>query len=146
MLPISLLASACRIFLDLAYADGPVPDGKRAYLELGPADSLDPLLQPPVCETLKHQDDGRCRGYAFRLGSSHFPHVKLQTIWHEETRLWLVGVDTHDTITVPAQHPDFPKIREIREKNRHLKERIELAWEQAGLVTFKSILRQKLDP
>ena len=145
-LPTKQFADACGIFLRLAYPDGHVPANRLPFLGI-PPDGLEAMLTPPICEQLIHSD-GRAnelRGYAFRLGSSDFPHVKLQIHWQERPGTWIFAVDTHDAIHVPQDNPDYPRFQEIRLKNRLLKERIEQAWEAQGLLTFNASLRQELD-
>jgi hypothetical protein len=147
--PSSLFCRACRIFLTLAYPEGKVPASRRPFLDLTAEDPLEPLLQPPVCERLGLRDHVERRGYAFRLGSSVFPHLKLQVIWHPESGEWLFAVDTHDAIFLPSNYPDQDQLRrlnELKTKNRQLKERIEQAWEEDGLLTFSALLRRALTP
>jgi hypothetical protein len=147
--PSSLFSRACRIFLTLAYPEGKVPDSRRPFLHLAEDAELEPLLQPPICERLASRDYLERRGYAFRLGSTVFPHLKLQVLWHPETGQWLFAVDTHDAIFLPSNYPDQEQLRrlnELKTKNRQLKERIERAWEEDGLLTFSAILRRALTP
>jgi hypothetical protein len=148
-LPTSLFSRACRIFLTLAYPEGKVPASRRPFLQIAPDAPLEPLLQPPVCERLGRKGGTECWGYAFRLGSGTFPHVKLQALWHPEGGVWLFAVDTHDEVFLPGTHPDQDELRrlaELKAKNRQLKERVEQAWEAAGLLTFGSLLRRELGP
>jgi hypothetical protein len=141
-----LLSRACRIFLGRAYPSGQVPSRCLAYLQLEPEDAVEPLLGPPVCELLircKETGSG-LRGYAFRLGSRAFPHVKLQMIWHDDIDDWVLSVDTHDAIRVRPTDPDFERLRQLQEENRQLKEQVEQDWEADGLWTFNALLRQSL--
>jgi hypothetical protein len=140
----SLLAHACQTFLRLAYPEGTVPEKCRRFLNLSPDTPLQTLLDLAVCERLPSRLDGSPRGYAFRLGSATFPHVKLQVIWDEECASLVFAVDTHDAITLPSDHPDHEPLRALKERNRVLKETIERAWEQEGLLTFRKILEQGL--
>ena len=84
------------------------------------------------------------RGYAFRLGSSVFPHLKLQVVGQSDEEL-VFSVDTHDQVRVPANHPDAAGWAQIQTANRKLKEEIERAWEAAGLLTFNALLRRELE-
>jgi hypothetical protein len=151
------LGQACRLFLDLAYPDGPgtVPPKKRAYYAVGDAASLDEYLPPApasvgICQPLSTRKDGP-RGYEFRLGSAHFPHLKLrvQLMEHRGRPVWVYTVDTHDafsrtSIQPPPDHPDAAGLFALQEANRRVKDQVEEALEQAGLPTFKSLLRSDL--
>lgn len=141
-----LLGRACQIFLAYAYPDGAIPESRRAFLNLLPDDPLEPLLEPPLCQRLYGTPAGatELRGYALRLGSSAFPHVKLKIVWHYETSRWFFAVDTHDAIHLTPGDPDHQRFKELQGKNRRLKQQIERAWEQAGVLTFNASLRQEL--
>jgi len=146
------LGQACRIFLSLAYPEGgtSIPATKRAYLDICFERPLEPLLRPPVCQVLPRISDlvgtpiAGIRGYAFRLGSSVFPHLKLQVVGQSHEEL-VFSVDTHDQIRVPPNHPDAAGWAQIQTANRKLKEEIERAWEAAGLLTFNALLRRELE-
>jgi len=139
------LGQACRIFLTLAYPDGEpsIPAAKRAYLSIPAEPGLEMLLKPPVCQLLPRPEGG-VRGYAFRLGSNAFPHLKLQVVGQGEQDL-VFSVDTHDQIRVDPKHPDAIAWGELQNANRKLKEKIERAWEAAGLLTFNALLRRELE-
>ena len=147
----NLLGQACRIFLSLAYPEGEnsIPVTKRAYLDICFERPLEPLLKPPVCQVLPRRTElgtlvAGIRGYAFRLGSSVFPHLKLQVVGQSDEEL-VFSVDTHDQVRVPANHPDAAGWAQIQTANRKLKEEIERAWEAAGLLTFNALLRRELE-
>jgi hypothetical protein len=142
----SQFGRACRIFLDLAYPAGElgIPPAKRLYYAVKPDQVLTPLLTPPVCQPVL-TSDGRVHGYAFRLGSSHFPHLKLRVVSHDRSAECIFSVDTHDTVQVDAAHPDAERWRQLQADNRRLKEQIEHAWEAAGLLTFHGLLRRGLE-
>lgn len=151
------LAQACRIFLNLAYQDGPekVPVRPRAYWDLDESRPVEDYLPPSpqaegVCEEIRGPK-GVLLGYAFRLGSDHFRHLKLR-VQRMETApapCWLFMVDTHDAFSreshfPPADHPEAGAWRALQEANRLLKERIESALEEAGFTTPNSLLRNSL--
>src|SRR5262245_55644576 len=150
------LSRACRTFLKLAYPGGEqtIPPKKRAFLNI-PADAPLASLLPPapaalgVCQVIKGEG-GAPRGYAFRLGSSAFPHLKLQVTEQKGRGLWVFAVDTHDAFprvgnVPPESHPDFPVWTALQKGNRQLKEAIERAWEEEGLCTFTQLIRLDLD-
>jgi hypothetical protein len=140
-----LLSQACRTFLSLAYPEGEdaIPAAKRAYGRIAPDQCLEGLLGPPLCLPLKSEEGG-IRGYAFRLGSSRFPHLKLQVIAQEEIGAWIFSVDTHDQMRLDPRHPDAAGWAQLQAINRELKTQIEHAWEADGLLTFNALLRREL--
>jgi hypothetical protein len=143
-LTVALLDRACRIFLHRAYPEGPhtVPAPKARYLSLDPAEPIEAVLTPPVCEVLRVPGGG-LRGYALRLGCTGFPHLKLQVVAQGEA--WVFAVDTHDQIKLDPGHPDAPGWRQLQANNRRLKEEIERDWEADGLLTLNALLRQALE-
>lgn len=141
----TLLGKACQIFLTLAYPEGEpsIPASKRAYLRISAESGFELLLQAPVCQLLARPDGGT-RGYAFRLGSQRFPHLKLQVVGQGQSEL-VFSVDTHDQVRVDPKHPDAFAWAELQAANRKLKEEIEHTWEAAGLLTFNAVLRRELE-
>jgi hypothetical protein len=142
-LTVALLDRACRIFFSLAYPEGEhtVPTSKRAYLNIARDQPLGALLAPPVCQTLR-TPEGAVRGYAFRLGSAGFPHLKLQVTACDAD--YVYAVDTHDAVHLQPGDPDAPRWARLQAANRQLKEQIEHAWEADGILTFNGLLRRGL--
>lgn len=153
----SLLGKACRLFMEQAFPGGPetIPEKRRVYYDL-PLDRPVADFIPPapaaegICQVLPAEGGG-FRGFAFRLGSANFPHLKLklQLIDYDHTTVWVFMVDTHDAFSreqakPPLDHPDALAWLKLQAQNRELKERIELALEKAGLTTFNSLLRRDL--
>jgi hypothetical protein len=135
-----LLAQACRIFLELAYPEGhhTIPPPQKVFAALHPDRALADVLVPPLCQPLHARN-----GYALRLGGSLHPHLKLQIVSHEDDAC-VFSVDTHDAIGLCIAEADAPRWTRFQESNRRLKERIERAWEEAGLLTFNALLRREL--
>lgn len=140
----ALLAQACQIFLDRAYPEGPhtIPPPKNGFAALDAALPLESVLIAPVCQALPRRDGG-LRGYALRLGSTAFPHLKLQIVDHADVGC-VFSVDTHDAFSLDPSDPDTKHWAALQASNRRLKEEIERAWEQAGLLTFNALLRREL--
>jgi hypothetical protein len=136
----AMLGRACDIFLALAYPDGHIPATKQAYAHIRADQALEELLQPPVCQV--STGEGGVRKYAFRLGSSVFPHVKLQVSCIHGC---IFSVDTHDAIRIDPSHPEAERWAQVQAANRQLKEEIERAWEAEGLLTFNGLLRRELE-
>jgi hypothetical protein len=145
-LPTPLLGQACRTFLALAYpeGEGSIPAPKKSFGHIAPDQALDTVLVAPICQTL-HTDTGQCRGYALRLGSIAYPHLKLQVVWHEKSASWVFAVDTHDNLQLDPGHPDADRLARLQAANGRLKEQIERAWEAEDLTTFNALLRRELN-
>jgi hypothetical protein len=149
----ALLGRACRIFLQLAYPGGEesIPLKKRPYFRITADQPLETLLPPApaACGIVQvlPPAGARTRGFAFRLGSAAFPHLKLQLIDYDNGSALVFTVDTHDAFLpgLTADHPDAKAWRALQEGNRKLKEAIERAWEQEGFITFHTLLRDGLD-
>jgi hypothetical protein len=139
----ALLERACRIYLERAYPDGldAIPSPKNRLLALDPAQPAESALVPPLCQPLWSHDG--LRGYVFRLGSALHPHLKLQIVDHPVTGC-VFSVDTHDGFPCDPSGPDADRWMELQTANRRLKEQIERAWEEAGLLTFNGLLRREL--
>lgn len=140
----ALLGQACRTFLQRAYPAGEhtIPPAKRALLAPDPTGPLEPLLAPPLCQPVMAPGGG-LRGYAFRLGSAVYPHLKLQVVACDDIPC-VFSVDTHDALLVAPDDPDAARWNSLRAANRRLKEEIESAWEAEGLWTFNGLLRREL--
>lgn len=149
------LGHACRVFMDLAYPAGPgaVPAKKRPYYDLGPDAPLADYLPPApgaagVCEAQAARN-GNAPGYAFRLGCTHFPHLKLrvQPVQHRGAPVWVWSVDTHDALPRAAltlSAAETALWQELQANNARLKQQIEAALEQAGFVTGNRLLQLDL--
>jgi hypothetical protein len=160
MLPLTtdLVSQACRIFLSLAYPGGldTVPPRKRLLAELPSGKEMLSYLAATTalkdgCQVVNGKTGG-CHAILIRLGCDHYPHLKLRTQYvdHKDGAVWLFSVDTHDgfsssTFLPPADHPDAAAWTQMQRDNAALKQHIEAAWEQAGLITFNALLRRDLD-
>jgi len=152
LLSTPLLAPACRIFMDLAYPDGApsIPEHKRPYCHIPDGARTDDYLCPApqaqgICQKLA--DD--C--YTFRLGSKGYANLKMKVQCVVEGRAChcVFAVDTHDAFSKehtqpPADHPDAAAWLELQSANRALKEKIEAAWDAAGILTHNGLLRAEL--
>lgn len=84
--------------------------------------------------------------YLLRLGNPFYPHMKLAIEPSPAGDRYLYRADTHDRHICPKpESPEFAAFTQLMENNRRLSELIESAWEQAGLSTFKSYLREDLE-
>lgn len=153
-----LLARACHVFMTLAYPGGAaaVPAKKKPYYDIPGDRPIHEYLTPApiaegICQPLSVPGGG-VRGFALRLGSTHFPHLKLkmQLIDYDGSTRWVFMVDTHDAFSPtsfhpPPDHPDAKAWRELQIMNRQLKEQIEARFEKEGVLTFNGLLRKDLE-
>ena len=149
------LAKACRIFLDLAYPDGAdtIPNNKRAYYEICTDSPLHDFVPPAkaaltVCQELPRRHDAP-HGYAFRLGSAAYPHLKLciQHVPFHDHAVWVYSVDTHDggpQLAKLVSSADAEQWRSMLAQNRELKQEIESALTVAGFITPNNLLQLDL--
>jgi hypothetical protein len=83
--------------------------------------------------------------YSLRLGNRHYPHMKLVIERAPDARGFLMRADTHDAHVRPAPGSrDHAVFTQLMELNRKVADRIEAAWEEQGIPTFKSFLRKDL--
>jgi hypothetical protein len=141
----TLLGRACHTFLVFAYPGGwgTIPPPRRVFGELLPDADPTPLLVPPLCEVLR-TPTGCIRGYAIRLGSAAYPHLKLRVDAVDDGATCVFAVDTHDALRLDPSHPDAPGWVRLQAYNRMLKHAIERAWEGQELLTFNGLLRRDL--
>ncbi len=144
-------AQACRIFMELAYPGGceTVPERLRPYCDIAvesPLEDFNPgaPLSTSVALDLSTLAPGT-PGYAFRLGSANYPHLKLriQIMDFHQRDVWVYSVDTHDRFHRAIEHPDAEEAeawKQLIEQNRNLKHQIEEALALAGFLTPKSLL------
>jgi len=149
------LARACRIFLRIAYSEGPatIPASKLPYNEIPEDGPVEAYLPPAktaagICRDLSKTKAG-IPGYEFRLGSARFPHLKLriQSMDFHERGVWVYSVDTHDHFLPPSDHrsPDEADgWRALIDYNRTLKQQIEEELGAAGFLTPKTLLKLDL--
>lgn len=150
-----LLSRACRVFMGLAYAGAVIPAKKQPYAQIPPQAPLEDYLPPaPLAmgiAKISSTDGPTATGYTFRLGCTHYEHLKLcvQRCHYRRQLRWVFSVDTHDAFSKefripPADDPDARAWAILQAQNNELKHRIEEALEQAGFDTFVSLLRLDL--
>lgn len=148
---------ACRVFLDHAYPGGEaaIPQSCHCFYNIASDRPIEEVLPPhPFVGAIGRElrdNQGKLRGFAFRLGSASYPHLKLkiELVERDGGDVWIYSVDTHDafsreSIYPPPDHPDCANWLALQKSNRELKECIEQALEAAGLATFLGLLRADL--
>lgn len=144
-----VLGLACRVFLNLAYPAGrdSIPSRKQPYLDIAADAPVTDYLPPsPTSQGVAREVKdaaGVVHAIEFRLGSAHFPHLKLRVekMNNRHAARWVFMVDTHDRIPKLDLGADEEAWRQLQQTNRELKQRIETALEQAGLITPNELLR-----
>lgn len=143
--------------MTLAYPGGAasIPANKQAYFNIAVDRAIEDFLPPSstaacVCHDLSKRAGGLV-GYEFRLGSAHYPHLKLrvQLVDCHEQKIWVFSVDTHDGFHRATQflnHEEAAAWRELVERNRALKHQIEEELSRAGFITPVRLLRIDLTP
>ena len=83
--------------------------------------------------------------FSLRLGNRHYPHMKLVVERSPDGHGHLLRADTHDAHCRPAPGSrDYHVFCQLMDQNRQVAERIEAAWEELGMPTFKAYLRNDL--
>ncbi|MGC8540405.1 MAG: hypothetical protein ACP5QA_07215 [Phycisphaerae bacterium] len=133
---VHIVKKAIEIYLPLAYGSGKIPDVVESRIApiLASADS-DPI-KPEWFEPA--EKDGRAV-YRLRLGQVAYPHMKLNVEESPDGTGYLLLADAHDThLMAPETSPDARFLSELRKNNAALVEKIQAAWTQAGLPTFRA--------
>ena len=133
--------SAIEAYLAFAYEGGPPATVQsRIHLLRGAADNA--FYQSSSFEPEPKQDPIRL---SLRLGNRWYPHMKLVVERAPDGSGHLFRADTHDRhIHLGPDSREYAAFRELIEKNQSLASQIEAAWEERGLPTFKSFLREDL--
>jgi hypothetical protein len=83
--------------------------------------------------------------YSLRLGNRFYPHMKLSIDERPDQGGFFFRADTHDRHICPQPaSKEFGAFRELMEKNQKLAQSIEAAWQDGGIPTFKTYLKQDL--
>lgn len=90
--------------------------------------------------------DTNLRKFSLRLGNRFYPHMKLSIDERPDQEGFLFRADTHDRHICPAAaSKEYDAFRELMEKNQQVAQSIEAAWNDGGLPTFKTYLKQDLE-
>ncbi len=132
---------AIDVYIANAYAHGPpsaVQDRLHTLRSLADEDFYDGAV-------FEHENVARPPRFALRLGNECYPHMKLVIERSPDGRHWFFRADTHDQHCCPAPGSrDYRIFSQLMERNRQVAHKIESAWESAGLLTFRSFLKDDL--
>lgn len=136
----SQLRQAITLYLARAYP-GPPPKAVQHRL-----DQLQQYAGDPYAAAVfEHTTVGNAPRLSLRLGNAFYPHMKLSIDRAPDGSASLFRADTHDKhIAVSPGSPEEAVFRKLKEDNQRLAHQIEADWEQAGLPTFKTFLRDDL--
>ncbi len=141
------LRRAAEIYLGVAY-DGPdgAPEAVRRRLEWSGGVAAEALLEAPPFERANRLGGDRPAAYALRLGNAAYPHMKLQVQPWPNAAGFMLSVNTHDQVlaAVAPVADDADRYRALQAENQRYKDRIEAAWDAAGLPTFLRYLSDYL--
>ena len=132
---------AVEIYLAVAYESAP-PAPVKSRIDALRATPTGALFRSPGFERTPKDAPTRL---AVRLGNPWYPHMKLVIEKAPASHAPLFRADTHDChIQLDPASKEYHAFREMTAKNQALASKIEAAWEEAGLTTFKSFLREDL--
>jgi hypothetical protein len=140
--PIDEVWRAIEIYLGFAYAGTAPPSAVKARLETLRSTPLHAFYE---CKSMERDSTTSPRKYSLRLGNRFYPHMKLVIEPTPDNAACMYRADTHDKHIRPGPNsPELPAFLKLMEENQKLSESIEIAWENAGLCTFKKYLRDDL--
>ncbi len=140
---VHILKKAIDIYLPLAYPTGNIPEVVQARIAPVIASADSDVIKPEWFEPA--DKDGRAV-YRLRLGQAAYPHMKLNVEESPDASGYLLLADAHDNhLMAPETSPDAKFLSELRKNNAELVEKIQSAWTQAGLPTFRNYFRAMME-
>jgi hypothetical protein len=135
------IRAAVETYMVIAYEAGSVPAAVRSRVE-----TLCSAGAEDICDAAVFERDAASAGRRkLRLGNRMYPHMKLVIDQSPDGRHYFFRVDTHDQHARPdAASPEYAAFLELMHVNQELAQKIEAAWDLAGLPTFKAYLREDL--
>ena len=127
-------------YMGIAYEDPATPAVRSLLATL--RSWAGPFYAAPV---FVNTGDEAAPRVSLRLGNRHYPHMKLVLEASPDRSQYLFKADTHDRhVCPPPGNPEHEIFRQLMQTNQQLAERIETAWAQQGLPTFKTFLQEDL--
>ncbi len=136
---------AIRLYIRHAYEGDPPPKAARLLPPEGfrPAEWLmsdAPERDPPAAPL------HNVRSFALRLGNTGYPNMKLRLSRPPRDRAFLFSVDSHDAfLSASSGSPDREALDRIKRRNAEISAAITAGWDDAGLATERSYLRNKIE-
>jgi hypothetical protein len=126
---------------------------KHAYDGAPPfavAERLESLRRQPIdkfyeCDSFEHDIHNPPTRYSLRLGNRQYPNMKLSVQSTVDDTSCFFKADTHDRhIVVSPKSPEYAAYLSMTEANEVLSKKVEAAWSNAGIPTFREFLREDL--
>jgi hypothetical protein len=139
-----MLRRAIKLFVQYAYCDGVLPDALQQRLTALETDRpLPELLDNPPFEHYLSESPFRCTVYAIKLGSTHYPHLKMEIRPFPNDLGFFFWVDTHDQFgAFDEKMRGYADWCKLGQRNRELKQTIESAWAEHHLPTFAQAFQE----
>ena len=133
--------SAIELYMRCAYGEAKAPAAVQKRLEsLRAAGENGAFFASGVFER-----DSNLKRYSLRLGNRFYPHMKLSIDERPDQDGFLFRADTHDRHICPTPaSKEYGAFCELMEKNQQVAKQIEEQWQERGVPTFKTYLKQDL--
>ncbi len=134
-----LLREAVRVYLDIAYEGGEIPEHVMAMANVEDLDSSQHWTDDDRFEVEKSFGIVR---YFLRLGNRYYPHMKLGIVeCSGSSGEFVFSADTHDRhFALAADTPGMGEFQNVQKENSRIKKSIESAWRLTGIPTETEIL------
>ena len=139
---LQLVWRAVDVYLSVAYEGGAAPGAVQARLQ-----KLRPLESSAfyASDVLERDPSATPVRWRLRLGNTLYPHMKLVIEPRPDGAGYLFRADAHDRhCCPPPESREHGAFCQLMDANRDFAERIEHAWGEAGIATFKSYLHEDL--
>ena len=135
---------AVRLYLANAY-DGDVAELADRFLPSPDADMAEWLMSEVTERDPPDAPLDAVRIFSLRIGNKHYPNMKLRLSRPPDERALLFSVDSHDAfLRAPPGSPDFAALEDLKRGNAEIAAAIGRAWHDAGVLTERNWLREKI--
>lgn len=141
------LARAIRMYLEHAYPDG-VPEHLTEKFRFDDTSDVAAWLMSDIAERDPSNKTPLedVRSFALRMGNHAYPNMKLRLTKPPRQGILLFSVDSHDAFLVaPPGSPDYEALEELKQKNAKVVSAITEVWDNSGILTERTYLRQKIE-
>lgn len=133
--------AAIEIYMRCAYADGTAPAAVRSRLDVLRETPQERFYDSTAFEREPAAPERR----KLRLGNRLYPHMKLVIEPAPDGSGYFFRADTHDQHIRPEPGSrEYAVFLQLVEANQKISHEIETRWEESGLATFRSFLREDL--
>lgn len=137
----SLVLEAIEAYLRAAYDGSPPPAVAERVDALRRAEPGAFFANP----AFERVGEGAGQRFNVRLGNRHYPHMKLVLEPRPDREGYLFRADSHDRHAAPPPGSrDHAAFQELMTQNQSVVTSIEKTWQERGIPTFKSWLRDDL--